>query len=80
MHLGGAVINSAFTSNSVSGSVGRALFAPVGSDGNTFTNNAFIRSSIGPDVDDDTVGGGTAGTANTYSGNSCGTSDPGGLC
>lgn len=46
---------------------------------NTISGNT-ISGSGGADLHDTTNGAGASGTANKYSGNTCGTSQPGGLC
>ena len=70
--------------NTVSTSDGPGIFVDATSTGNFLTKNKSTKNfTFG--MEDESVGGGTAGTANSYSGNSCtgnGTakSDPAGLC
>ena len=70
--------------NTVSTSDGPGIFVDVDATGNFLTKNKSTKNfTYG--IEDESVGGGTGGTANTYSGNSCsgnGTakSDPAGLC
>lgn len=70
--------------NHVSGSAGSAIhvFASVGGDNpsaNLLVANQLAGSGADDAVDEST-GAGTAGTANTWRSNSCGTSSPAGLC
>jgi nitrous oxidase accessory protein NosD len=60
----------------VPGSVG--LFVCEDSGDNTFKRNDLFGNPL--DVQDETSGGGTAGTDNLYLDNSCDTSEPFGLC
>jgi parallel beta-helix repeat protein len=70
--------------NIVSTSEGPGIAVDATSSGNVLTQNKATKNfTFG--IEDESIGGGTAGTANTYSGNSCtgnGTakSDPAGLC
>jgi hypothetical protein len=77
-----------FTSNKVRNNAGDGFEATVASSGNTFDSNKSNQNgdAVGEfGYDDDSVGGGTLGTDNTYTGNKCnsnfdGGSDPSGLC
>ena len=64
--------------NKVDGSVVDGIHVFDGAD-NLFQKNK-ITNSGGTDAVDDTSGGGTAGTANTWKKNTCSTSIPAGLC
>lgn len=64
--------------NTVTRSGGNGIAVQEGSEGNFVTRNKVSKSS-GFDLFDDTTGGGTAGTANFYSGNKAKTTSPAGL-
>jgi parallel beta-helix repeat protein len=56
-----------------------ATVPPPQSEQNVFQRNT-VTGNVAPDIQDGTSGSGTAGTRNTYNGNTCGSSDPLGLC
>jgi nitrous oxidase accessory protein NosD len=73
--LTGGTING----NVVRGSDPVGLFVETGNTNNFFGHNTVTQSKQ-TDIEDDTSGTGTAGTANTYVHDRCGSSIPDGLC
>jgi hypothetical protein len=64
--------------NAVKNTSGNAIAVSAGSGGNTLDKNHL--DSVETDAVDESSGTGTAGTANTWTGNKCDTSSPPGLC
>jgi parallel beta-helix repeat protein len=74
---------STFTKNTVNKNGYDGLFVADGNSGNLFENNDLKGNQVigaGFDCHDDTTGGGTAGTDNTWTKNKGKTSSPSGLC
>jgi parallel beta-helix repeat protein len=65
--------------NTVSSSANDGIFADANTGGNSFTRNT-IQLDGTFDAQDQSIGSGTAGTANTWTADTCTTSDPSGLC
>lgn len=70
--------NNTVKKNKIEKSVNEGIHVFVGSD-NDFNKNK-IKKSGNLDIVDETSGGGTEGTANTWKKNKCNSSDPVGLC
>lgn len=80
IHIGASSLTAGtINANTVNGNDPEGIFTESGNDGNTFQDNVVTRSKSF-DIEDDSSGGGTSGTANTYINNTCGSSDPSGLC
>lgn len=75
-----AFVGNRISHNKITGSAEDGIQVPWGHD-NVFHDNKVF-GSPGPffDIHDTTTGGGTAGTANTWTKNKCETSSPTGLC
>ncbi len=73
--------DNTLSDNSALNGIGIGLGANDGAAGNAFTNNTSS-GNTGWQIEDQTAGGGTSGTANTWTANTCigGGSDPSGLC
>jgi parallel beta-helix repeat protein len=65
--------------NSISASLNDGFLVTSSAGGNTFTHNSS-QLNANVDVQDSSVGAGTAGTADTWADNNCTTSDPSGVC
>jgi hypothetical protein len=65
--------------NDVKNMSGNGIAVSDRSTGNTIDKNHFV-DSVETDAVDESTGTGTAGTANTWTGNHCDTSSPPGLC
>lgn len=77
------VTNSTFTDNLTNQSSFNGIYVDTNATGNTFQSNSAHGTVSGPlnyDIEDDSTGSGTQGTANTWQSNSCKTSSPAGLC
>lgn len=77
--------NNILESNTSTDSFGPGFFVDSASEGNTFTKNRANKNTAGAGIEDQSTGGGSFGTANTYSGNVCGgnsggDSIPTGIC
>ncbi len=73
---------NSITANKVSNNTADGIQAGTDAQGNTFTNNKLITNGA-YNAEDSSTGGGTAGTANGWSANTCnpsGSSSPLGLC
>jgi nitrous oxidase accessory protein NosD len=80
IHIGASSLNGGtIRGNVVVGSDPDGIFTESGNTGNVFVSNT-VRNSRTIDIRDESTGGGTAGTANSYTDNRCDTSDPSGLC
>ena len=77
-----SVTNSAFTTNVANKGTYNGIYVDPDSTGNTFRNNSAhgTTGSGNYDLQDDSRDAGTAGTANTWQGNDCGTAEPLGIC
>jgi parallel beta-helix repeat protein len=77
--------NSVFENNQVTNSRSQGIFADSASSGNTFKNDKASGTVAGIyggpfDCEDDSTGGGTAGTANFWLNDKGATSQPAGIC
>lgn len=75
---GGLMERNNVTGNGFAYGADGIFFGP-GNTGNTLNRN-IVKSNDHHDVHDDTIGGGTAGTGNTWMKTFCTTSSPAGLC
>lgn len=71
--------NANVKTNTVDRSAYNGIFVSRDSSGNSISNN-LLMNSTSYDAVDDSIGTGTAGTADTWAQNKCNTNRPGGLC
>jgi parallel beta-helix repeat protein len=76
----GALTNSTIEKNTTTGNATYGIHVSAGNSGNTISKNKFKNIGANNDCQDDSVGGGTAGTDNTWKKNKGKTSFPVGIC
>jgi hypothetical protein len=75
--------NSLVTTNVTNSATYNGIYVDPTSTGNSFRNNSARGTTAGAgnfDMEDDSTGAGTAGTANTWQNNVCSTALPAGIC